>query len=333
MGILAVHFLPKGSRKNPIKITDGTYQKGSAELVPDASNIVNRLWIKGGKATSELYTQNISVGTLPIQLYYSPRAPITVTVDGASKTIGIQNIHEAGTHDFLINAAEKLLVPDLCTTGSGTITYKYEYPIKILLEEPASQQKYGVFEDILQVDTDDKDLALELGFKHLYKYSQPIISGSIKPFKGIYKAGEIIRVKIPGINIDADLQIKEVSYNSTPMKPVEITLQLETPERDLSNILKEMAKRIAKLEKTTYSDSEGPVEKYVAKEENYKWLEEGVKTEPVQSQEWIFWQEASEKTEPLRIEESITWKEEAINTALPLLLPSDSLYPSETLYP
>jgi len=315
MGILVLHFFPKGTRVNPIVIKDGMYLKGSANLVYNSRNIVNRLWVKGGKAVSEPFTQPITVGAVPIPLFYSPREPVAVTIGGMAKTLGVQNIDQPGTHDFLLNASEKLLVPDLCTSGSGSITYCYEYPIKILLEEPASQQKYGIFEDVLNVNTGDKVLALEQGLTYLYKYCQPVLSGSIKPFIGVFKAGEIIGIRIEELGIDTVLKIKEVTYDSVPLKPISINLQLEAPERGIGTILKDMEQRLAKLEKTTYQDDEGPVEKYIAKEEIYSWIEETVKTEPVLAEEFRFWNEDVSYTSHL------------------FSLPSETLYPSDNLFP
>lgn len=315
MGFLALHFYPAGSRLNPIIIKENMYHKGSANLVLNSQNIVNKLWVKGGKAVSELYTQSITIGTIPIPLFYSPRSPVTVTIGGVVKTLGIQNIDAAGTKDFLLNTNEKLLIPDLITTGTGTITYCYEYPIKILLEEPISQGQYGIFEDILTVDTDDQELSLELGLKHLFKYSQPVVSGSISPFMGTFKAGETIKVEVPRLKIDSELLIKSVTLDSTPMKPIIINLNLETPERDLSNILKDLKQRLDKLEKDNYKDEEGPILKYIAKEELYSWLETAIKTEPVISENWLF------------------WNEEAVNESHLFNLPSETLYPSEVLVP
>lgn len=315
MGILAVHFYPSGSRVNPVVIGPMSYKKGTAKLVPDSKKIVNRLWVKGGKAISELYVQNITVGTEPIQLDYPPRTPITVTIGGVTKTLGIQHITDEGTCDFLINANEKLLIPDLVTSGTGTISYKYEYPIKILLEEPISQVQYGVFEDILNVKTNDKDLALELGYKHLYKYSQPVMSGTINPITGQYRAGELIKVELPTLNINQYLKIQDATYSGVSASEIDIRLTLETPERDVSNILKDFKQRLEKLEKETYKDDEGPIEKYIAKEEFYYWREAGIRVEPIQSENWLFWTESLEAT------------------ARPVLLPADDLYPSESLYP
>ena len=295
--MLALHFHPVGSRKNPIVIKENMYHRGSARFVSNSQNIVNKLWVKGGKAQSELYTQDIVVGTIPILLFYSPRTPVTVIIGGAVKTLGIQNVDSAGTKDFLLNVNEKLLIPDLVTTGIGTISYLYEYPIKILLEEPLSQVQYGIFEDVLIVKTDDRELAIELGLKHLFKYSQPVISGSLSPFTGTFKAGETIKVEIPRLKIDGELLIKKVALDSTPMEPTVITLNLETLERDLSNILKDLKQRLDRLEKDSYKDDEGPILKYIAKEELY------------------------------------SWTENAGNSAYTCPLPSEALYPTEGLYP
>lgn len=351
MSIVSVHFFPTGSRISKHALTQGTYKRGSAQLTPNSSQLVNKLWIKGGKALSEVYPQTITVGSDPIPLFYSPRSPVTVTIGGVEKTLGIQNINAVGTRDFLLNVNEKLLIPDLVTTGTGTISYRYEYPIKILLEEPNSQLQYGVFEDILTVDTEDKTLALELGYRHLFKYSQPVVSGSIEPFSGTYKPGEYILTQIPSLNIDMYLEIKDVSYDSIPGKGrVDIKLQLDSPERDVSNILKDLNKRLAALEKTTQKDDEGPVEYYIAREEAWSWLETNEVSPPIETQEDWRWAEAVSRSVPVSTTEEVIWREsmavpipiehvEGVEWAEELtatqysLLPVDDLYPSETLYP
>jgi hypothetical protein len=298
VGILAVHFYPAGSIKNPIVLTENMYHKGSLNIVPNSQKLVNRLLVKGGQAVSaSAYSQAITVGTVPIPLYYFPRSPVVVTIGGIVKTLGIQNIDAAGTYDFLLNAAEKLLIPDQCTAGTGTVDYYYEYPIKIILEEPSSQSQYGIFDDILMADTNDNDIALELGLKHLYKYSQPILAGSVKPFTGDFRAGQTIRVTVPRLAINHDLLIKEVTLSSTPGKPVEIALTLEEPERDIGSLLKKMQKRLAKLEAEVYSDNDGPLERYISKSDKCNWAELAIKTVHV------------------------------------CPLPSDTLYPADDLYP
>jgi hypothetical protein len=265
---LDVNFFDKTAQINSIVLSEANfnYKQGTANFTPDASRLVNKLWVKGGKAISAPYTQSITVGTIPIPLFYTPLSPVTVTIGGTVKTLGIQNIHSVGTHDFLLNEAEKLLVPDLCTSGSGTIVYCYNYPIKILLEDKISQAKYGEFDDILTAGTDDKILVREMGIQYLYRYSDPVMTGSIQPLEGgVYKPGELIKIEIPDLNIDDYFQIQQVQNESViDDQVVNCTLQLETRTRDVASILKDMNARLAKLETANENNSgtQTTVEKY-----------------------------------------------------------------------
>ena len=198
----------------------------------------------------------------------------------------------------------------MCTSGAGEISYRYEYPIKILLEEPTSQTQYGVFEDILRVDTNDKEMALELGLRHLYKYSQPVISGGIEPFEGVYKPGEYILVQIADLNIDQYLEIKEVIYDSIPGQGrVDIKLQLESPDRDVSHILKDLAQRLFALEKAALKDDEGPVEYYIARDEPCAWVEVNEAPPPIEAVGWWQWEEQTGRVVPVAAQEEIIWRE------------------------
>jgi hypothetical protein len=276
---MTLQFFKPSDRINPNVLKVGTFHKGTANLKPDSSRLVNRLWVKGGKAISDDFTQPITVnGTDPIPLYYTPRATtegVIVVINGQPKTVGIQNLHESGQFDFLLNYSEKLLVPDLTTSGSGTITYRYEYPIKILLEDPESQERYGVFEDVLTVETTDRQVAREIGLRYLYKYNNPVMTGTIEPFGGVYHPGELVKVEIPELGVDEYLKIVSVEYTTTlPENYVRRRLSLESPGRDVTNILKEFDRRLRNLEKETYGDDE-TVERYVAPNpEEWGWTED-----------------------------------------------------------
>lgn len=312
---LNVNFFQPGERINSNVIGIGDYKRGTATLKPDSSKLVNKLWVKGGKALSDNFTQNITVsGALPIPLYYSPRATtegVIVIVNGVQRSVGIQNLTPEGTTDFLLNFAEKLLIPDLLTSGSGTIVYRYEYPIKLLLEEPSSKAQYGDFEDILTVETTDRNLALDIGLRYLSKYSQPVMTGSIEPFAGVYSAGELVKVELPELSVDSYLQIKSVSYESRAnTRVVTRRLELESPERNLTNVLKDFDRRLKNIEGAASSD-EDPVERYIAiPEERYGWTEsvtQAVHACPIPWAETVF--------------------------VSPYLIIDVGLFPSESLYP
>ena len=305
---MSVQFFRPADRINPNVLSVGTFHRGTANLKPDSKNLVNKLWVKGAKGISDDYTQAITVnGKTPIPLFYTPLATnegVIAIINGQQKTVGIQHIHDEGIFDFLLNYSEKLLVPDLCTSGSGTITYRYEYPIKILLEEPGSQEQFGIFEDVYVVNTNDRQIALQMGLRYIGKYSQPVMTGSLQPFSGVYHPGELVKVEIPELNVDDYLQIKSVTY--TTKNPPQFTrsgeqyverhLELESPERDLTNVLKEFDRRLKALEKAVQNEDEVVV-RYIAENEAWGWTEE------------------------------VT---QAVH-ACPV--PLENLYPSETLYP
>ncbi|HAN09359.1 MAG TPA: hypothetical protein DCP90_01965 [Clostridiales bacterium] len=266
---LDLNFSKTANSINENVLTVDKYKRGTTTFTHSAEKLVNKLWVKGSKKLSLPYTQNITVsGTIPISLHYTPRVAddetITVTIGGIQKTLGIQNITQAGTKDFLVNSNEKLLVPDLCVSGSGTIVYRYEYPIKILLEDKVSQGQYGLYEDILDVETDNKFLAKETGANYLEKYSKPVINGSLEPFNGIYRVGELVKIEIPSLNINDYLLIKDVTYESiNKIAMVNRKITLESTQMDIASILKNMNKRIAKIETALFGTSgDTLVEKY-----------------------------------------------------------------------
>ena len=95
-----------------------------------------------------------------------------------------------------------------------------------------------------------------------------------------------------------------MTYTSVSASEIEISLTLE---RDVSNILKDLKQRL--IEKETYKDEDGPIEKYIAKEEIYRWKETGLRVAPIQSENWIF------------------WSEDVVKSSRLLLVPSKNLYP------
>lgn len=258
---LGFKFFSRYVEVNTASITYNNYHKGSANFSEDSSKLVNKLWIKGANAISTTtVSQTVSVTTANITLDYKPHE-ISVTIGTASQTVGIQNVDAPATKDFLLNFNEKLLVPDLVTTGTAVITYKYEYPIKILMYDNPSIATYGQIEDVLKVTTNDRNLATQIGITYLAKHKQPITMGTVSPFEGDYHAGQTVLVNIPDLNVNDNLIIKSCSYESTPTREIVIRLDLENRVDDITDILKQFSKRLDQLERKDIVDNE-VVEQY-----------------------------------------------------------------------
>ncbi len=233
-----------------------TYERGSANFEDSADNLINQLYVIGGSQLS-----NTSVS----QVW---------TCNGVDKTFQFNNKPiaslEDGTYSFKYNGNSigsgikgkdqfsstiKILVDESNNTfetfetyQNGTIqaTHRYKYPILDILNDTASQEKYGVISDKITISSDDRNYVLEQAQNKLNKYSMPITKGSIKPFEPLYSAGEIVLVNIPSLKINKYLKITSITYDSTPGWE-KCSLNLES-DSDFERVIKNLQKRISNLE-------------------------------------------------------------------------------------
>lgn len=265
-----LHFFQKSSRVNPLILNGNNYVRGSARFDKDSTRLVNKLWVKGAKTLSDPHTDYFPRITPESvwRLKYKPDldAGITVLADGAPATLGIYGEDNWVDFDFMYDKDYNALLTSQSTASYAYVTYQYRRPLKFLLEDPGSQDKYGVFEDILNVETEDRVLARDFGIRYISKFANPVLNGTIQPIiQGdmIFREGELIKIEIPHLKIDEFLQIKQVTLESVAgTGRVNCTLQLETPERDAEDILKELNNRLKRLERTVFNDEDGLVEAY-----------------------------------------------------------------------
>lgn len=274
---LTVNYFERDAKLNDTELSqaEGNYRKGTASFERDAEGLVNRLTVRAGETFSAQYKEENFYYTggetmLPLDREPVTSPPIIVLVDGSEKTVGILGETRTGTRDFLINAAEKTLIMDKYSLPAGVeaqsikVRYRYKYPIKFILEDKVSQAEYGVWDDVLDLETTSVTEARLLGLNHLNKYKQPIELGSIEPFGGVYYPGETVKVDIPDLLVDGYYRIRDVSITSEPGTGVVIkTLKLETPERELAQIIKDITKRLRALEQGKTGDSKESAHKII----------------------------------------------------------------------
>ncbi|MHB8171208.1 MAG: hypothetical protein ACYDG6_06665 [Thermincolia bacterium] len=235
------------------------YRRGTAKFTEDP-RLINKLYVKGGNGLSTPFAETfIGDGVKRIfNLGYKP-TNVTVKVNTVTRTLGIDNIDTG--KDFYINYQEKFVKHDsgqpvYKSTDTVEVTYRYEYPILLLLEDKISQAKYGTFEDKLDVNSDDKDLVKLKGLQHLQKYSNPLKKGNIEPLEGFFRAGELVPIDIPNLNVKGNFKASQVTHSSTPGEYKQ-TLTLED-DYDTRFILKEIRNSIKRLQDQFEQD--GPVE-------------------------------------------------------------------------
>ncbi len=222
-----IHFFPFATNNAPIDLEDNGTEFDNLIIVPDNTQIANKIWVRGGFYKSTNYPQDAITavaGQIGFQIDYKPHE-FTVEVDSVSKTVGIEFTDDAGANDFLLNAKEKLLKIDNITMSGGEViemTYKYEIPILAVVEDIGSQEAIktvqggdGIREKyIVDENIETLDQARERGLAELDMYSEELIEGSFSSLLDGWKSGQRLRVNLTDRNVDAYYMIREVNIEA-----------------------------------------------------------------------------------------------------------------------
>jgi hypothetical protein len=216
-----VHFFDQLTNKAPFSLDDNQNNFDNLEIQADISQLRNKVYFRGGTYLSEPFAETHEGGKDVWNLGYKPHEMAT-TVNGNPATVGIENIDDPATKDFLQNYQEKHIIPGaLATTSTDvvTFTYKFNVPVLTVVEDPDSINRMkaleggdGIYEHILtDKEVETKELARQLSQADLDKYSNPLISGSFTTnVKGL-RSGQLISIKQSKRNINDNFLIRRVT--------------------------------------------------------------------------------------------------------------------------
>jgi hypothetical protein len=215
----------------------------------DASQIRNRVYVRGGSQLSPEYTQTSkpAAAESSINLDYEPYQTDgddginTITVNGTPATVGIDNVDDAGTHDFLLNQSEKVIKCDTYNAGAfiGTETivlkYMYKVPLIVRVDDTQSQQSLkalcggtGIFEYKIDDDTiNTRQWAIDRAKQEIDKYKEPTISGSFKTLTVGFYSGQKIALNLTdrGFSTAQQFLIRDVQIDAIGGNQLEYTVQ------------------------------------------------------------------------------------------------------------
>ena len=146
-----VHYFPLTTDPAPFDIDSTNNEYTDLNISKDTSQLKNRVYVRGGTKLSDATTYSVK-GDGVARQFPLPDKPhdVTVTVNGAAKTLGIKNIDSSG-FDYYLNFNEKYIEQDsgltiLATTDTLAVTYTYDIPILVAVEDTASIAANGVKE-------------------------------------------------------------------------------------------------------------------------------------------------------------------------------------------
>lgn len=211
-----VHFFKKNDEAAPFNLSDTSdnYIYDSLVISDDISQIRNKVKVRGGEAIAETRTEKLAGDgerdTFPLGNKFS--SVPTVTVNGASKTVGIDFLNKDEDYQVMWSFAQKYLrftagnIPPSPSGGDTTnidVTGDPLQPIVVQKQHNPSVAQYGVYEFLAINDSiRSRDEALQFAQAQLEAYAGTIKSGSFDTYEGGLKSGQTITINstIRGLN-------------------------------------------------------------------------------------------------------------------------------------
>jgi len=217
----------------PFDITDTSKNYWNLSVKADTSMLRNRQVVRGGEAASSVQYTQIYVADgqqTSFTLDYKPK-DLTVEVDSwswyVSKTVGVENLVDATTVDFVFNFQEKVVRNGNLATLSAwhKIRLKY-YPyqaIRVRVAYPTSIATMkalaggdGIFDGPVINDTtiSSFDDARKRALAEIEAYANPVISATFITEQWWLHAWQIIRIQDTSRSLDSRFLIQRIVRNS-----------------------------------------------------------------------------------------------------------------------
>lgn len=214
-----IHYFPLTTYTTPFNITDGT-NCDKLKISKDATQIKNRVYVRGGTYLSDPTTYS-SKGDGVKRQFVLPDKPhdVSLTVNGVSKSIGIKNVNLTG-YDWYLNFQEKYVEQDsggvvLATTDTLIVTYSYDIPILVAVEDTASIMESGVHEfAIFEKSISTTDAARARAQAELTDYANNLIEGSFETYEPAFRTGQYIHIERSDFDVDEDYIVQKVTAES-----------------------------------------------------------------------------------------------------------------------
>lgn len=193
-------------------------------ITKDGSQLKNRVYVRGGTQLSDFTNYQEKGDGIKTQ-FVLPDKPhdVTIEVDRGSgfveETVGIKNV-DTENFDWYLNFQEKYIEQDaggaiLDNTDTVKITYKYDIPILVAVENGDSIQEFGqkefpIFDRSISTQQEARDRATA----ELTDYAAHIIEGSFRTFTNGFRSGQYITINLAAYGVNANYIIKRVVAHS-----------------------------------------------------------------------------------------------------------------------
>lgn len=227
-----IHFFPLSTNATPFNITSSQNQYIDLQISKDASQLKNRVYVRGGTKLSDSTTYSVK-GDGVARKFPLPDKPHnnTVKVNSVTKTLGIKNVDTSG-FDFYLNFQEKYLEQDsggtvLSTSDTLELTYAYDIPILVAVEDTASiisngVKEFAIFDNKITTNQAARDRASA----ELTDYANSIIEGGFKTYTDGLISGQFININLSEYGVNASYIVQKVVCRSFGAGNYEYTIYI-----------------------------------------------------------------------------------------------------------
>ncbi|HYD35561.1 MAG TPA: hypothetical protein VD999_05815 [Vitreimonas sp.] len=215
-----VHYFASTENAAPFDINSSNAEYFDLNISKDASQIKNRVYVRGGTYLSDTFTFE-EKGDGKKRSFTLPDKPhdITFAINGVSKSVGIKNVNLTG-FDAYLNFQEKYVELDASITtptDSDTLTFTYQYDIPILVAvedfdsiETYGQKEFAIFDKTIRTTQAGRDRAQA----ELTDYANNVIEGNFKTHTTGFVSGQFLNINLPEYGVNADYLVQRVSATS-----------------------------------------------------------------------------------------------------------------------
>lgn len=221
-----IHYIPGDQDATPFDIDSNPADYSNLSLKKSADQIKNRVYVRGGTKLSDFTTYS-ELGDGEKIKFIIPDKPHDVTVEvnrnGAGyveESVGIKNVDTTG-YKWYLNFQEKYIEQDtgevvLTTNDIVRVTYKYDIPILVAVEDTASihangQREFAIFDKSIPTTQAARDRASG----ELIDYANDLVDGQFTTYTDGFRSGQYININRAEYDVNDNYVVQRV--NAVPI--------------------------------------------------------------------------------------------------------------------
>jgi hypothetical protein len=230
-----IHFFSKFTNSAPYNLTDtsGNYVNETLERTIDGTQIANTVKVRGGEYDGATYTDKITVNGSNSKTFVLPYkfSNLTITVNGVSKTVGIDNIDSFPAKDVLYNFTEKIIRFNAVLTDGDQIQFSGnpKVPVLAIASDPASIALYGVKEKLIRDTTiQDLSVARKRAGAEVDTFKDPISNLKFDTYTAGLRTGMVINLTSTNRSTNTDFIISTVNFKARTLNDFTYSVEVVT---------------------------------------------------------------------------------------------------------